>query len=814
MGWNHLSNAVLLYIPHGHCYLWKSELVLLHAISDALIAIAYFSIPCTLGYFVSKRKDLPHLEIFALFGLFIVSCGVTHIFEIWTLWHPTYWLSGSAKALTATVSVFTAVELFPIVPQALALKSPTELATTNLALMSEIAERRQIEAELQQSQNLVNNAFEFALVGNALVTPEGDWIKVNPALCKILGYSETELLETNFRDITYPENLEAAQYNIEQLLCNSIDACQFEKRYIHKQGHIIWTLLSISLVRDFKGEPSNFIVQIDDITERKQTELALNSQTEQLRLSVNERTLKLETAYAVLKKSKLQYQNLYNDAPDMYGSVNAESRKIVRCNRTLTHKLGYSKKEIIGSSIYEICHPDCLPQIEKALDDFMTTGEVKDAQLALQHQDGSKIEVSLNMRAVRGEDGQILHGRLSWRDITERKRLERELKQANTELEQRVQERTQQLQTAYQSLQRSQEQLELALEASHSSWWHWQVQTGELEWSPSYVQIFGFEEEELLAKYEVWEGLVHPEDMLWINEKLNAHLQDSSVPYAFDYRMRSKSGEWKWIANLGKVVERDEQGQPVRMAGMHYDITDRKQAEAKLQQLNDELSRSNQELSQFAYVASHDLQEPLRKIRSFSDLLANRYQNQLDDKADRYIHHITSGATRMQALIDDLLGYSRVGQTQLHLKPTHLDLVLQGVLSDLELVIEERKALILVNALPTVSVDSGQIRQLLQNLITNALKYCQADIPTVRVWATQASDTWTISIQDNGIGIDSQFSDRIFAIFERLHHKDTYSGTGIGLAICKRIVERHGGQIWVNSQEGQGSTFSFTLPTS
>ena len=166
----------------------------------------------------------------------------------------------------------------------------------------------------------------------------------------------------------------------------------------------------------------------------------------------------------------------------------------------------------------------------------------------------------------------------------------------------------------------------------------------------------------------------------------------------------------------------------------------------------------------------------------------------------------------MQGLIDDLLSFSRVGRTKLNTKETDLETLLMQVISDLGTVIEQSNAVVKVEPLPTLLVDPRQIRQVLQNLISNAIKYCQAEQPTVHLWATEANGNWTISVQDNGIGIDPQFSDRIFIIFQRLHHREEFSGTGIGLAICKKIVERHGGQIWVDSQKGQGSTFSFTLP--
>ncbi len=576
-----MSNAILAYIPHGHCYFWNGELISLHVASDALIAVAYFSIPCTLGYFVSKRKDLPYPWIFALFGAFIISCGITHILEIWTLWHPTYWLSGSAKALTASVSMFTAVQLYSIAPKALALRSPAELEALNQSLKREILDRHQVEAELQQSQQLLDNSFKYALIGQALLTPDGNWIKVNPALCNILGYSEAELLATNFRNITYPEDLEADQNHSDQLLSGAINSCQFEKRYIHKQGHVIWAGLSVTLVRTAQDHPLNFIAQIDDITQRKQAEQGLNNLVEQLEFTVDERSRDLQKANQKLEKLLAQYKDLYDNAPDMYVSVDAQTSKILQCNQTLCNVLDFRKSEIVDRPIFEVYHPDCRPQVQVAFQTFLETGEVKDAQLQLQRKDGSKLDVSLNVRAVRDKQGKVLYSRSSWRVITERKQLEAQLQQANAELEQRVQEQTQDLLVANQALKKSQEQLEFSLEASGDGWWNWQVQTGEVYWSPLFYQMLGYDDGELPASYDTWEHLVHPEDLPRAVAILESHFQDTSVPYAYDYRVRTKLGEWKWIANLGKVVEWDAQGQPVRMAGMHHDISDRKRAEAE-----------------------------------------------------------------------------------------------------------------------------------------------------------------------------------------------------------------------------------------
>ncbi len=274
------------FIPHGHCYLWKPGLVWLHGMSDFLIAIAYYSIPITLIYFVRKRADFPFIWIVWLFGAFIIACGTSHLMEIWTLWHPTYWLSGAIKAITAVVSMYTAVTLIPLVPKALALPSAAQLEKANLELEREIKERQLVEEALRESEERFRSAFDYAAIGMALVELNGRFAQVNHSLCEIVGYAESELLTTTFQAITHPDDLDIDLNYTRQLLSGKIRHYQMEKRYFHKQGHVVWILLSGSLVRDAQNQPLYFIAQIQDITERKQVEAALQQSEERWQLAL------------------------------------------------------------------------------------------------------------------------------------------------------------------------------------------------------------------------------------------------------------------------------------------------------------------------------------------------------------------------------------------------------------------------------------------------------------------------------------------------------------------------------------------------
>ncbi len=377
-----------------------------------------------------------------------------------------------------------------------------------------------------------------------------------------------------------------------------------------------------------------------------------------------------------------------------------------------------------------------------------------------------------------------------------------ELRVHREHLEQLVEERTREV-------RRISEHLADAQAMARLGSWEWDAVHDVITGSKEFYRLFGASPE-LLANYAAFNALLDPNDREHVQREVEKALTENAL-YQTEYRVLQPDGSCRQIQARGTITV-DDLGHPAAMTGTCLDITELKQAEAKLHKTNEDLERSNKELEQFAYVASHDLQEPLRMVASYTQLLAQRYEGQLDEKAKKYIDYAVDGAVRMQRLINDLLAYSRIGTRGKALEPTDTHAVLGETLRDLAAAIEESRAMVTNDDLPIVRADASQLALVFQNLIGNAIKFRSQENPRVHVAVADQAGEWVFSVRDNGIGIDPKYADRIFVIFQRLHTREEYPGTGIGLAVCKRVIERHGGRIWFESEPGKGSTFFFSIP--
>jgi PAS domain S-box-containing protein len=465
---------------------------------------------------------------------------------------------------------------------------------------------------------------------------------------------------------------------------------------------------------------------------------------------------------------------------------------------------GYAAEEFLSGRIIweQLIHPDDRAAARALHEKTVTTpGFVADHLYRIMHRDGNMRWVRDIARYQQGTDSSCIQGVVQ--DITDRKQAESQREAALEALRaerDRAQGYLDTVETIIVALNR-----EGRITAINRKG----------------CQLLGYAEAELVGQSWFDACLPQPDGMEKVYPYFLRLLAGGQITEYFENPIVTRSGAQRQIAWHNALL-RDAQGKIIGTLGSGEDITERVRAEESLQATLAELQRSNAELEQFAYIASHDLQEPLRMVTSFVQLLADRYRGQLDADADEFIGYATDGAKRMQQLILDLLEYSRVGTRGQPPQPTNAAAALADALWNLGLTIEDTRAIVTHDPLPVVLADSVQLSQLFQNLIGNAIKFRGAEPPRVHISAretspretfevSETSKVWEFAVRDNGIGIEPQYFERIFVIFQRLHKRSEYPGTGIGLAICKKIVERHGGRIWVESQPEQGSAFYFTL---
>lgn len=325
--------------------------------------------------------------------------------------------------------------------------------------------------------------------------------------------------------------------------------------------------------------------------------------------------------------------------------------------------------------------------------------------------------------------------------------------------------------------------------------------------NPRFAEIHGYAVDEM-THTDPWQ-YVHPDDREELRRNISPRLQGKDVPSQHEFRIVTKNGEIRWIRAL--VTYMEHEGHAAEMGNI-IDITDQRMAEQELKEGLHKLSLLNDELKQFAYVTSHDLKEPLRTIVNGVRLLESKCKGQLGEDAEELIAFVTESARRMVSLIDDLLAYSRVGTRGTVLRPVDSDEILESTIKRLETAVQESAVIITHDPLPTLSADAAELGLLFQNLILNGIKFHGDEVPRIHVSSQRRNGEWLFSVRDNGIGIEPEYREKIFVIFQRLHSRSEYPGTGIGLAIAKKIVDRHRGRIWVESEHGAGSTFYFTIP--
>ncbi|MBD2113811.1 MULTISPECIES: PAS domain-containing sensor histidine kinase [Cyanophyceae] len=693
------------YIPHGHCYLWQPGLVWLHLLSDALIALSYWMIAGALVYFVKRRPDVPFRPLFWLFATFIAACGATHLLAVWTLWFPTYWVSGTMKALTALVSLATAMELVPRLPSALALPNATQLMDMNRALQDEIGDRKQAEASLRTAEQEVRQL--------------------------------NQTLEDRVQRRT--AQLEEAKQQIETLL-----------------------------------------------EQERQARITLQSTTTNLQ----ETAERLNLALSAAQMGSWDWQldtNIQVWSPQTERIMGFEPG-------TVSHTA-----EVWAERV----HPEDLPRIQALVEDAIATQTEFVGQYRMHWPDDTWHWVSVYGRVVSVKDGRAQRLVGVVQDITVAKQAELDL-QASERRFRAVFEQA-------------------AVGMARLDWQgHW------IQVNQKFCDILGYRPEELINRsfQSITYEADRQQDEYYYQQLLTEH-----TPCQFEKRYLRKDGTPLWTL-VTASVESDEADRPLAFIAIVEDIEDRKAAQEELLHRADEMANTNlmlahttamleqrnAELDQFAYVASHDLKAPLRAISNLADWIGEDLEGQIPAENRRQLDLLRSRVQRMEALINGLLEYSRVGRRQRSMVAVDLNLLLDNVIDSLDP--PEQFRVEVPTDLPTLYSHKTALGQVFANLINNAIKHhhcageaCpEGDRGTVRITWQDQGQWLEFAIADDGPGIAPQYHDKIFTIFQTLKARDDFESTGVGLAVVKKIVEAENGRVWLTSAVGEGTTFYFTWP--
>ncbi|MCX6677129.1 MAG: PAS domain S-box protein [Methanothrix sp.] len=582
----------------------------------------------------------------------------------------------------------------------------------------------------------------------------------------IFGYSADDFISgrIHYADIIHPDDLR----RIENEVCQHTvqDDGKFVQNYriITKDGQIRWVEDRTTVRQNPSGEITHYQDIIVDVTSRMQAEEALRQEKE--------------------------LAHLYLDIVGTIIISISSDHTVSLVNQAGCHLLGYREDEIIGMNWFSRFLPEQVKEDVEEIFDLLMAGiidPVRYVEGKVLTRDGEERIVAWHNTILRDEAGNITGTLSSGDDITESKRAKEEL-------------------------QSSLRFLEILINTIPSPIFYKDRLGRYIGCNESFArQIIGLSKESIMGKsvYDLRD--VIPADLADRYCEMDERLFQERSVQVFEMPVQCADGVRR-VFLFAKATFNNYAGDVAGIVGVMQDITERKRMEKELSRKTTDLTRSNQDLEHFAYIASHDLQEPLRTITRFVQLLQKRYQGMLDQDADEFIGFIVGGTKRMQQLINDLLTYSRVNTRREPLRPMKIEDALQRAMQDLRYVLEESRGTVTYEEMPSIVADEQQMTQLFQNLIGNALKFHGDEAPHVEISAIMSGNDWIFSIRDNGIGIDSKYKDRIFEIFQRLHTHEEYSGTGIGLAIAKKIVERHDGHIWVESEPRKGSTFYFTIP--
>ena len=624
----------------------------------------------------------------------------------------------------------------------------------------DVSERRWSQESLQRLAAVVETSPD-AIVS---LTPDGVVLGWNPSAERIYGHAAREVVGRSLLSLpAEPEDQRAVLRAILARAAVGEAVRGFEIRRASRNGSALDVSLTVTPMRGADGRVATVALVGQDITERKRAQEVAR------RLAA----ILASTDDAIV-------------GTDLVGNIES-------WNPGAERMFGWQASEAVGRPITIITPPEARQAASELLERVRRGEGVERLESAGRHKEGQHLDVSVTASPVFDAEGRVVGAARILRDVTAQKAAEAQRREAE-------------------------ERFRVMSETVSDIVWSLVIGEDlsvEVEWvgGEDFAADSGYTVDEFKSAGG-WLALIHPDDVDRVANDMMRLLNGERVDAEF--RVVTGSGELRWWQSCARALPLEADGRR-RVVGGAKDVTARKLAEealaatrAELERHAAELERSNKDLERFAYFASHDLQEPLRMVASYTQLLAKRYQGRLDADADTFIDFALDGAQRMQALIHDLLVYSRAAREPKR-EEVDLDACLRRALANLEVALSESQGVVRGEGLPTVTGDPGALAQVFQNLVGNALKFRGAYPPEVEVRAERVGPEWLVWVRDNGIGIAPEHADRVFQLFQRLH-RDECPGTGIGLALCRKIVERHGGRIWVESDPGEGATFFFTLP--
>lgn len=632
----------------------------------------------------------------------------------------------------------------------------TELIGINI----DITRIKENEAALKEREAFFRGIFENSLNGILVADDAGNYLMANQAVASMLGYPIDQLTGMNVADLN--------------ILSGSSAPVQYQKFVTTGQqiGEITLMrpdgekrILQFHAVR--AKEDFNISLLID-ITPKKEVENALLQSEERFRLAFDQQfqfMLLLSPEGRIVEVNNLFLEVFHLSRQACLGQYLWE----VPCGKAFSEW-----SDIVKAQFYQVLHSD---QPLFTEDRFPVHG-------------GAFRITQSAYTCIRDEQRSVKFILIQANDITEEKKAKEKLKRAQKKLTQMT------------------NRLRISTQAAKVGIWEWQPQHDHLIWNEIMLELYGITRQEFSGNCKAWIDRLHPADLHRCKRDILLALRGKK-DLETEFRIRRKDGSIRMIKAIATI--QDEEGAPIRMLGTHWDITKEKEAE-KQRIRSRELEIKNKELEQFAFIASHDLMEPLRTVSGFANQLKKEYNGQIKGKSETYLNYISQSASRMTNMVKALLDYSRIGANK-ELVEVDCNRLVKSILQDLTAQIEDTQGRITASPLPRLMGYQMELRVLFQNLISNAIKFRKPQVPPqVHISAVFMDDHWRFSVQDNGIGIAPPYRDRIFVLFQRLHARNKYEGTGIGLAHCQKIVDLHGGKIWVESTSGNGSTFYFTIP--